>query len=208
MASCPMTYDEWIHIWRVDHPQAAGSCAHAVQEMVKVFPELKAVRGRALIPGVGGFTCFEYDPEALKEDHPPISVFHWWCMTPDGDILDPTADQFREVFQYLPDYQNPTIRELFASFPARLQFSDPTIARALKDAFAADVDESTLVLDPDEEFPGGFCRSVRVSATFKDVEGIPHVGNIVFTVSMEDGLLTLQIEGEDTPIHPVVGVVH
>jgi hypothetical protein len=103
---------------------------------------------------------------------------------------------------------DPTLRELFASFPARLQFSVPVIARALKDAFTVEVDESSLVLDPDEEFPDGFCRAMRVSVTFKDLKGDPHVGHVVFTISMEDGLLTLQMEGENVPVHPVVNVVH
>ena len=53
--------------------------------------------------------------------------------------------------------KDPTLRELFASFPARLQFSVPVVARALKDAFVVGIDESSLVLDSDEEFPNGFC---------------------------------------------------
>lgn len=103
---------------------------------------------------------------------------------------------------------DPTLRELFADFPARLQFSDPVVIRALKDAFTVEIDEPSLVLDPDEEFPDGFCRSVKVDAMFKDVNGDPHFGRVVFSVSIEDGLLTLDIGAENMPVQQAGETVH
>jgi hypothetical protein len=191
-----MDYDEWIEAWRTDHPRAAGLCARAVSEMVKAFPELQVVQGKALIPGVGGYTCFEYDPEALKEDRPPIWVPHWWCVSPDGEILDPTADQFTKVLNYVRDGDDPTLRELFASFPARVQFTEPVIARALKTALGTEVDRASLILDPDEEFPSGICQTVKVDASFEDLEGNLRFGRMVFAVFVEDGMLSLQVHAE------------
>lgn len=104
--------------------------------------------------------------------------------------------------------KDPTLRELFAEFPARLQFSDPVVIRALKDAFTVDIDGSTLILDPDEEFPDGCCQAMRVSVMFKDVEGDPHFGHIVFSVSMEDGLITLEIDAENASAQQASGTVH
>lgn len=49
-------------------------CAEATAAMVEAFPELRRVRGYAMI------VC----------DMRP----HWWCMTPAGDVVDPTAHQW------------------------------------------------------------------------------------------------------------------
>ena len=104
--------------------------------------------------------------------------------------------------------KNPTLRELFADFPARLQFADPVVVRALKSVFSVDVDESSLILDSDDEFPDRCCQVIKVGAMFKDLEETPHFGHIIFSVSMEDGLLTLQVGAESASTQQVGETIH
>lgn len=52
-----------------------GMCGHATDEMVKSFPELTRT---------GGFV--HHDNGGITE--------HWWCVTSDGEVVDPTAAQF------------------------------------------------------------------------------------------------------------------
>jgi hypothetical protein len=53
-----------------------GLCQSAVHEMRAAFPELVPVRGHARFPSGG-------------------RVEHWWLVTPDGAVVDPTALQFQ-----------------------------------------------------------------------------------------------------------------
>lgn len=55
-------------------------CEAATQEMVDAFPELRRVRGHY------------FDGH---HDHP-----HWWCVAPDGSVIDPTAAQFSAIGFY------------------------------------------------------------------------------------------------------------
>lgn len=57
-----------------------GMCGHATSEMVKEFPELTRV------PGI------VYFPFGSSE--------HWWCEDEEGNIIDPTASQFRGTLSY------------------------------------------------------------------------------------------------------------
>ena len=59
-----------------------GRCATASAAMVAVFPELRRVRGH-------------YN-----------GVPHWWCVAPDGTIVDPTARQFVPGGTYV-EYHGP-----------------------------------------------------------------------------------------------------
>jgi hypothetical protein len=52
-----------------------GKCAEATIDMVAKFPELKRVRGHYYCPFWG-------------------ERQHWWCIAPDGTIVDPTVSQF------------------------------------------------------------------------------------------------------------------
>jgi hypothetical protein len=52
------------------------ACVEATLAMVAAFPELSRVRGHYHCPVDG-------------QAHP-----HWWCVTAEGTIIDPTADQF------------------------------------------------------------------------------------------------------------------
>ena len=56
-------------------PPVRGMCKHYSELMVKVFPELRLAKGWYIDP-----TCIQ---------HP-----HWWCVTPQGIIIDPTVEQF------------------------------------------------------------------------------------------------------------------
>jgi hypothetical protein len=68
-------YAAWIFERYPDREKAAYRCAGAVVAMVEAFPELKAVRGW-------------YGHAA-----------HWWCVAPDGSIVDPTAAQFLQPLE-------------------------------------------------------------------------------------------------------------
>ena len=60
---------------RYPTPQSAKlQCAEATLAMVQAFPLLSRVRGHAMV-GI------QFRP-------------HWWCVTPGGDIIDPTAHQW------------------------------------------------------------------------------------------------------------------
>ena len=65
-------YSQWISD---NVPETYGTCAEVTEEMQDEFPELKRVRGHYLCSSWG-------------------SRSHWWCVTPDGQVVDPTADQF------------------------------------------------------------------------------------------------------------------
>lgn len=65
-------YTEWI---RKNVTKTYGKCSQVTEKMVKDFPELKRVRGHYYCPIWGARQ-------------------HWWCVTSEGNIVDPTADQF------------------------------------------------------------------------------------------------------------------
>lgn len=77
-------YDAWIrsYVASVGGPASTyGKCGAATASMVEAFPELRAVRGH------------------VDTDYGRRS--HWWCTTAAGEILDPTAGQFRVIFEYI-----------------------------------------------------------------------------------------------------------
>ena len=65
-------YQEWI---KNQNSDVFGACKARTEEMVAAFPELKRVRGHY------------YDIVWGER-------MHWWCVDPDGNIIDPTARQF------------------------------------------------------------------------------------------------------------------
>jgi len=74
------TYDQWIADFVSKQRIIRGACGRAVNEMAKAFPELKRVAGWVVFKG------------GRSE--------HFWCVTPDGSIVDPTASQFGELLRY------------------------------------------------------------------------------------------------------------
>lgn len=72
-----MTYQEWIESYVARQPNGfvRGKCKEACEEMVKAFPELRLAAGFAHV--------------TWGEDQ------HWWCVAPDGTVVDPTKSQFQ-----------------------------------------------------------------------------------------------------------------
>lgn len=71
-------YREWIE----QHPWGAGQCAEATTAMVAAFPELRRVRGHVFLMGTAK------------------TPTHWWCVAPDGEVVDPTRHQFPNLVGY------------------------------------------------------------------------------------------------------------
>lgn len=65
-------YDEWI-LENVDNP--FGTCREWSWAMAAFFPELRLAKGRYV----------QWDGRRFC---------HWWCVGPDGTIVDPTRAQF------------------------------------------------------------------------------------------------------------------
>lgn len=65
-------YQEWIE---ANVQEGYGKCVELTLAMQEAFPELKRVRGH--------YHCWVW---GARE--------HWWLTTPDGVVVDPTADQF------------------------------------------------------------------------------------------------------------------
>lgn len=73
-----MTYTEWIAAYASGDVRArCGALTHA---MAAAFPELRCAFGlyNSVLPPRAGFHT------------------HWWCVTPAGQVVDPSARQFPE----------------------------------------------------------------------------------------------------------------
>lgn len=68
-------YRDWITSHVKSSEDAYGKCEIVTLEMQQAFPELKRVKGHYYCSAWGERT-------------------HWWLVTPDGRIVDPTASQF------------------------------------------------------------------------------------------------------------------
>lgn len=77
-----MSYDEWIEAYVAAQPDrfVRGECKDATSKMIEAFPELRIACGFV-------HTTWGSDQ-------------HFWCVAPDGTIVDPTREQFPIVFQY------------------------------------------------------------------------------------------------------------
>lgn len=76
-------YKKWISNYNQLNPDTYGMCTKATQQFLKEFPELKRVRGHV---------------ESVLSCKP---LPHWWCVDPDGEIVDPTAKQFECITRYI-----------------------------------------------------------------------------------------------------------
>lgn len=65
-------YATWI---RENVPDPKLACREVTEAMVGAFPELRRV--------CGTYVCQLAGPRP-----------HWWCLAPDGAVVDPTAAQF------------------------------------------------------------------------------------------------------------------
>ena len=73
-------YQQWIETHYPTSKEAMGQCKKGCEQLKATFPELKITNGFVAIFG-------DY-------------VTHWWCVTQDGTIIDPTAVQFGVVLYY------------------------------------------------------------------------------------------------------------
>lgn len=82
MTSPKQTWAEWIEEYVSQQPNrfVRGKCDKATELMVEAFPELKRVAG------------FVHCSWGLDQ--------HWWCVSPEGAVVDPTASQFQSIYQY------------------------------------------------------------------------------------------------------------
>lgn len=76
-------YVAWVDAYVARTKPVLGMCGSATAEMVKAFPELTRV------PGHIYSICWGRRA-------------HWWCVAPDGSIVDPTASQFPDLVAYEP----------------------------------------------------------------------------------------------------------
>ncbi len=76
------SYAAWIEAYVSAQPDrfVRGKCAEATAAMIEAFPELR----RAM-----GFAHCTWGRDQ-----------HWWCVAPDGSIVDPTIEQFLSVCSY------------------------------------------------------------------------------------------------------------
>lgn len=70
-----MTYQEWTEHFTKHWDDGDGLCYYATAALMRSFPELEARYGMVTLRG-------------QEDDH------HWWCIAPDGTVVDPTASQF------------------------------------------------------------------------------------------------------------------
>ena len=78
-----MNYNEWIETYVTKHNGfVRGKCKSAVEEMIMDFPELRIAKGMVWCP-------YPYEEQQ-----------HWWCVTTDGIVVDPTVSQFPAVLSY------------------------------------------------------------------------------------------------------------
>lgn len=82
-------YAAWVAGYVADRRDVTGRCRVATAELVATFPELRRVHG--LAHGSWG------------------SGPHFWCVAPDGEVVDPTAAQFGTglVYETVPWLEQP-----------------------------------------------------------------------------------------------------
>lgn len=87
-------YDRWIQAYVARYNGfVRGKCQPATLEMQAAFPELRIAAGFAHV--------------SWGRDQ------HFWCVAPDGSVVDPTAAQFQLPIHYEElDLNDPKTREL------------------------------------------------------------------------------------------------
>lgn len=88
-------YQEWVDINYPDPAYTLGRCKEAVDAMVEAFPELIKTNGF-----IDLYSSYER--------------MHWWGKDTEGNIVDPTAHQFKAYADRIFEY-----REIDDNHPAR-----------------------------------------------------------------------------------------
>lgn len=93
-------YRDWIHKFAESKGgRVVYQCQEGATKMAEAFPELKIVKGFALPSEEGreGLPIAEMeleDRQLVWDPKMPFLNQHWWCVTGDGEVVDPTAAQF------------------------------------------------------------------------------------------------------------------
>lgn len=77
-----LKYKEWIAKYLSEN-NPKMQCENASRLMMEVFPELVLIRGSVITINA-------------------IERTHWWCETPDKEIIDATETQFGSIVKYYP----------------------------------------------------------------------------------------------------------
>jgi hypothetical protein len=89
-----VSYEQWIEAFEEEQKFfLRGKCKEAAKKMILAFPELRLACG------------FAYCSWGRDE--------HWWCVTQEGRVVDPTASQFRGPVAYKElDPNDPETRKI------------------------------------------------------------------------------------------------
>ncbi len=134
-------YHRWIDDYRGRYNgRVTHKCAAATAEMVEAFPELRVERGFVLAREEDRVDLPTPDMclEARRSVyHLDVGLFqHFWCVTAEGEVVDPTRAQFRpglepiyvayDMVQHgpLPSGKCPDCGEIV--FPEQRGFCDKT----------------------------------------------------------------------------------
>jgi|GEM_PF-6755060 len=90
------THPDWAALQRTD--ALAGWCAEVTADLERLYRDIFRVWGSV--------EMLDRDPSNGKFDVVGFGVddpvrTHWWCETIDGEIVDPTRDQFTGRIEYL-----------------------------------------------------------------------------------------------------------
>lgn len=103
-------YQKWIDGYVTKWKgHVRGHCTAAASEMVAAFPELRKTVGFVL-PNEAARAELPTVEMSLEERrcvyHPTIGLAqHAWCVTPEGEIVDPTVSQFKSVVLIYVEYE-------------------------------------------------------------------------------------------------------
>ena len=82
-----LKYQMWIEKNYPNRMASYGACKEATLKMVTDFPELKRKSGQVFVLG--------YEHEVL----------HWWCEDAEGNVIDPTANQYTDAGYVVMGYE-------------------------------------------------------------------------------------------------------
>lgn len=88
------SYQSWIDTFIANlNGCVQGMCGYATAQMCLAFPELREARGY-LVDARKGLTDADFKDENGRAMYPAGGPAHIWCVDPDGNVWDATANQF------------------------------------------------------------------------------------------------------------------